>query len=65
MDKNQEYMLEALKEARIAASMREIPVGAVIVQYGKIIGRGHNTTETDGDPSAHAEINAIRMAGKH
>ena len=57
------YMLEAIKEAKIAAEMSEIPVGAVIVKDGEIIARGHNTTDTDGDPTAHAEINAIRQAG--
>ena len=58
------YMLEAIKEAKIAAEMSEIPVGAVIVKDGEIIARGHNTTDTDGDPTAHAEINALRQAGK-
>ncbi len=58
-------MLEALKEAEIARDMSEIPVGAVIVKDGEIIGRGHNTTDTDGDPTAHAEINAIRRAGRY
>ena len=59
------YMLEALKEAQKALEKSEIPVGAVIVKDGEIIGRGHNTTDTDGDPTAHAEINAIRQAGKY
>lgn len=57
-------MLEALKEAEIALSMDEIPVGCVIVRDGEIIARGHNTTESSHDPTAHAEINAIRSAGK-
>lgn len=61
MDK---YMLEALKEAEIALSIDEIPVGCVIVKDGEIIARGHNTTESSHDPTAHAEINAIRSAGK-
>ena len=61
----EKYMLEALKEAEIARDMSEIPVGAVIVKDGEIIARGHNSTDTDGDPTAHAEINAIRQAGKY
>ena len=61
-DKSIEYMREAILEARKALEEGEIPVGAVIVHEGKIIGRGHNTTEQDGDPTAHAEINAIRQA---
>ena len=61
---HEDYMREALKEARIAYDMGEVPVGAVIVQDGRIVGRGHNTTETAKDPSCHAEMNAIRDAAK-
>lgn len=57
-------MLEALKEAEKARDKGEIPIGAVIVKEGEIIGRGHNLTETEKDPTAHAEIVAIRQAGK-
>lgn len=57
-------MKEALKEARKAAEMGEIPVGAVIVKDGEIISRGHNLTETTEDPTAHAEMIAIREAAK-
>ena len=46
------YMLEALEEAKKAAAMGEVPVGAVIVHGGKIIGRGHNETESRRDPTA-------------
>ena len=56
-------MREALKEAEKAAAAGEVPVGAVIVRDGKIIGRGHNSTETLKDATAHAEILAIRQAG--
>ena len=45
-----------------AAAMGEIPVGAVIVKDGEVVGRGHNSTETDKDPTCHAEIMAIRAA---
>lgn len=61
----EDFMLEALKEAEKALSMNEVPVGAVIEKDGKIIGRGHNMTETSKDPTAHAEIIAIRDAAKN
>jgi len=59
-----EYMQQALLEARKAFDKGEIPIGAVIVKNGKIIGRGHNLTETGKDPTAHAEIIAIKHASK-
>lgn len=65
MGKDIFYMREAILEAKAALEEGEIPVGAVIVREGEIIGRGHNTTEQDGDPTAHAEINAIRQAGRY
>lgn len=55
-------MSEALKEAEIAYRLGEVPIGAVIEKDGKIIGRGHNLTETSKDPTAHAEMIAIRQA---
>lgn len=55
-------MEEALKEAKKAYNIGEVPVGAVIVKDGEIVGRGHNLTETKGDPTAHAEMLAIREA---
>lgn len=58
-------MKEALAEAKKAAAAGEVPVGAVIVKDGEIIGRGHNETETDKDPTAHAEMIAIRQAAKN
>ena len=56
------FMREALKEAGYAADGDEVPVGAVIVCRGRIIGRGHNMTETLHDPTAHAELIAITAA---
>lgn len=56
-------MTAALEQARRAQESGEVPVGAVVVLDGEIIGAGHNTTEGDDDPSAHAEINALRAAG--
>lgn len=57
-------MSEALAEAEKARALGEIPIGAVIEKNGTIIGRGHNRTETDRDPTAHAEMIAIREAAK-
>ena len=56
------FMEQALEEARRAAALGEVPIGAVVVDQGKIIGRGHNRREIDRDPLAHAEILAIRQA---
>ncbi len=58
----EEYMQEALKEANAAAAEGEVPIGAVIVRGGEIIARAHNRTEQAKDPTAHAEILAIREA---
>lgn len=58
------YMEEALKEARKAADMGEVPVGAVVVRGDEIIARAHNRVEIDKDPTAHAEILALREAAK-
>lgn len=56
------YMRMALEEARAALKADEIPIGAVIVADGRVIGRGHNMTETLGDVTAHAEMLAITAA---
>jgi tRNA(adenine34) deaminase len=58
------FMGDALDLARAAIAVEEVPVGAVIVRDGKIIGRGHNRTRIDHDPTAHAEIVAIREASR-
>mgnify|MGYP002881687105 CR=1 FL=1 len=52
----------ALAEAVSAANMGEVPVGAVVVHDGKVISRAHNRREIDGDPTAHAELIAMREA---
>ncbi len=57
-------MREALKEAKKALEIEEVPVGAVIVKDGKIIARAHNTKETKKDATCHAEILAIKKACK-
>jgi tRNA(Arg) A34 adenosine deaminase TadA len=56
------WMREALREARAASELGEVPVGAVVVRDGEVIGRGHNRRETDGDPLAHAELLALHQA---
>lgn len=61
----QVFLLEALALAKAAALAGEVPVGAVIVQDGRIIGRGANTREAAQDPLGHAEISAIREAAKN
>ncbi|HXE90529.1 MAG TPA: tRNA adenosine(34) deaminase TadA [Terriglobales bacterium] len=59
------FMEEALREALRAQALGEVPVGAVVVCDGKVIGRGCNRNLTDADPSAHAEIVALRDAARH
>jgi tRNA(adenine34) deaminase len=57
-----EHMRAALELARQAERAGEVPVGAVVVVGGKIVGRGHNAPISTGDPTAHAELRAIREA---
>ncbi|HEY8450580.1 MAG TPA: deaminase, partial [Bacillota bacterium] len=61
---HERWMDEALAEARRAEALGEVPVGAVVVIDGRVAGRGHNLRETSGDPTAHAEILAIRVAAR-
>ena len=62
MTPDEKYMQEALREARKAGDEGEIPIGAVIVSGGRIIGSGHNMTERLHDATAHAEMIAITAA---
>ncbi|RII30773.1 MAG: tRNA adenosine(34) deaminase TadA [Geobacter sp.] len=65
MEKNHEYwMQKAIAEAGKAQSKDEVPIGCVIVRDGKVIARGHNLRESAQDPSAHAELIAIRKAAR-
>jgi tRNA(adenine34) deaminase len=57
-------MEEALKEAKIAYNQKEVPVGAILVYNGQIIARAHNQMEILKDPSAHAELLAVRAGGQ-
>jgi len=61
-EEDTQWMQEAIKEAMKAEAIGEVPIGAVIVHNGEIIGRGHNLRETTLDPTAHAEMVAIREA---
>lgn len=56
------YMKEAIALARMAGERGDVPIGAVVVKNGQIIGRGYNRREQDGDPTAHAEMLALRDA---
>ncbi|MDT4862377.1 tRNA-specific adenosine deaminase [compost metagenome] len=58
------FMREALEQARLGADLGEVPVGAVLVQDGAVIGRGFNCPISSHDPSAHAEMVAIRAAAQ-
>lgn len=59
------WMNEAILEARKAEAIGEVPIGAIVVRNQEIIGRGHNLRETAYDPTAHAEIIAIREASHY
>jgi tRNA(adenine34) deaminase len=62
---DEQFMRAALAEAERARLRGEVPIGAVIVHEGRIVGRGHNLRETARDPSAHAELIAVRAAAAY
>ena len=64
MDLDHKYMKEALRQAKKAYALEEVPIGCVIVYDGKIIARGYNRRNTDKNTLAHAELLAIRRAAK-
>lgn len=64
MTEQEKFMKEAIRQARKAYALGEVPIGCVIVCEGKIIGRGYNRRNTDKNTLAHAEITAIRKASK-
>lgn len=59
---DEKFMRQALSEARKAFDQQEVPVGAVVVGEGRVIGLGHNLVETLADPTAHAEMQALTAA---
>jgi tRNA(adenine34) deaminase len=59
-----DYMELAIEEARLALANGDVPVGAVLVCDGEVVGRGRNTREADLDPAGHAELNAIREGAR-
>lgn len=61
---HERYMKEAIRQARKAEALMEVPIGCVIVSDGKIIARGYNRRNTDKNTLSHAELNAIRKASK-
>ena len=64
MTREEKYMKEAIKQARKAYALGEVPIGCVIVYDEKIIARGYNRRVTDKNTLSHAELNAIRKASK-
>lgn len=64
INKHTKYMREALRQAKKAYALGEVPIGCVIVYEGKIIGRGYNRRNTDKNTLSHAEITAIKKASK-
>lgn len=61
---NKEFMNQAISMAKLAAQRGDVPVGAVLVKDGEIVGKGLNRREAEGDPTAHAEIEAIRQGAQ-
>ena len=61
-EKDQQFMLEAIEEAKKAEAIGEVPIGAVVVYEGQIIGRAHNLRETSQNAVTHAELMAIQQA---
>lgn len=64
MESDTTYMALALEQARAAAEIGEVPIGAVVVCDGAVVSRAHNLREIDNDPTAHAELLAIRDASQ-
>ncbi len=64
LERDERFMRLALEQAKIAAKLGEIPVGAVVVKDGEVIGKGYNRREVDSSATAHAEVLAIEAACK-
>jgi tRNA(adenine34) deaminase len=65
MESDSQFMQLALDEARAAGASGEVPIGAVVIYENKVVAAGNNRTIRDCDPTAHAEIVALRAAAKH
>jgi tRNA(adenine34) deaminase len=65
VDVDEELMRVALAEAEAAMAHGDVPIGAVVAHDGEVVGRGHNRREVDTDPTAHAELLALRDAAQH
>ncbi|MFC5470462.1 tRNA adenosine(34) deaminase TadA [Cohnella suwonensis] len=65
LTEDERWMKEAILQARIAESLGEVPIGAVVVRDGAVVGAGYNLRERDRDPTAHAEMIAIRQASEN
>lgn len=64
LTEQERFMKEAIRQAKKAEALEEVPIGCVIVNEGKIIARGYNRRNTDKNTLSHAELNAIRKASK-
>ena len=64
MNQEEKYMREAIRQAKKAYALEEAPIGCVIVREGRIIARGYNRRNTEGNALAHAELSAIKKASK-
>ena len=64
MNKDEKWMKIAISEANLAINKGEIPVGAILIQDGKLIAKAHNKPILNHDPTAHAEVEVLRKAGK-
>ena len=64
MTEDEKFMAEAVRQAKKAYALGEVPIGCVIIYEGKIIARGYNRRNTDKNTLAHAELNAIRKASR-
>ncbi|WP_372631340.1 tRNA adenosine(34) deaminase TadA [Cohnella sp.] len=64
IEEDERWMREAIAQAKLAESLGEVPIGAVVVRDGVIVGAGYNLRERDRDPTAHAEMIAIRQSSE-
>lgn len=65
MEKHEQYMKEAIRQAKKAWKLNEVPIGCVIVYEDKIIARGYNRRNTDKNTLSHAEMNAVKKASRY